>query len=93
MCYVWISEQTAFISLYSIYWLVLITETESLLRGTDWNFIYVSRYTQSLKCLIKLGMMQFLLVNFLWFEVNFTKSPTLADLYVYVLRGNFNTFY
>jgi hypothetical protein len=28
MCFVWISEQTAIISLYSIDWLVFITETE-----------------------------------------------------------------
>ena len=34
MCFVWISEQTAIISLYSIDWLVFITETECLLRGT-----------------------------------------------------------
>jgi len=26
MCFVWISEQTAITSLYSIYWLVFITE-------------------------------------------------------------------
>jgi len=32
---VWISEQTAIISLYNINWLVCITETECLLRGTD----------------------------------------------------------
>ena len=30
MCFVWISEQTAIISLYSINWLVCITETESV---------------------------------------------------------------
>jgi hypothetical protein len=36
MCFVWISEQTAIISLYNINWLVCITETECLLRGTDW---------------------------------------------------------
>ena len=30
MCFVWISEQTAIISLYSINWLVFITETESV---------------------------------------------------------------
>jgi hypothetical protein len=29
-CFVWISEQTAIISLYSINWLVCITETESV---------------------------------------------------------------
>ena len=38
MCFVWIWEQTAIISLYSINWLVCITETECLLRGTDWIF-------------------------------------------------------
>jgi hypothetical protein len=30
MCFVWISEQTAIISLYNINWLVFITETESV---------------------------------------------------------------
>jgi hypothetical protein len=30
MCFVWISEQTAIISLYSINWLVCITERESV---------------------------------------------------------------
>jgi hypothetical protein len=30
MCFVWISEQTAIISLYNIIWLVFITETESV---------------------------------------------------------------
>jgi len=39
--YVTIS-QTAIISLYSINWLVFIAETECLLRGTDWVFIYIS---------------------------------------------------
>jgi len=40
VCFVWIWEQTAIISLYNINWLVFITETECLLRGTDWIFIY-----------------------------------------------------
>jgi hypothetical protein len=34
------------ISLYSINWLVFITETECLLRGTGWIFIYVIQYRQ-----------------------------------------------
>jgi len=38
MYFVWISEQTAIISLYSIDWLVFITDTECLLRGVDWIF-------------------------------------------------------
>ena len=39
MCFVWIPEQRVIISLYSINWLVCITETVCLLRGTDWVFI------------------------------------------------------
>jgi len=38
MCFVWNSEQTAIISLYSINLSVFITETECLLRGTNWVF-------------------------------------------------------
>jgi hypothetical protein len=34
VCFLWIWEQTAIISLYSVNWLVFITETECLLRGT-----------------------------------------------------------
>jgi len=30
LCFVWISEQTTIISLYSINWLVFITEAESV---------------------------------------------------------------
>ena len=41
MCFVWIWEQTAIVSLYNIKWLVFITETECLLRGTDWIFIII----------------------------------------------------
>ena len=40
MFFVWIWEQRAIISLYSINWLVCITQTECLLRGTDWVPIY-----------------------------------------------------
>jgi hypothetical protein len=42
MCFVWISEQTAIISLYGINRLVFVTEAECLLRGTDWVFHYNS---------------------------------------------------
>ena len=44
MCFVWIWEQTAIISLYSVNWLVFITETVCLLRGTDWAFLYNSAF-------------------------------------------------
>jgi hypothetical protein len=43
MCFVWISEQTAIISLYSINWLVFVArDAVCLLRGTGWVFIYYS---------------------------------------------------
>jgi hypothetical protein len=45
MCFVWISEQTAIISLYSINWLVFITETECVycaVRTESLNVIQVS---------------------------------------------------
>jgi len=38
MCFVWILEQTAIISVYSINLPVFINETECLLRGTNWVF-------------------------------------------------------
>ena len=38
MSFICISEQTAIISLYSIDWLVFITDGVCLLRGTDWVF-------------------------------------------------------
>ena len=40
MCFVWISEQTAIISLYNINWLVFIIETESVycaVRTGSWS--------------------------------------------------------
>jgi hypothetical protein len=38
-CFVRIWEKTAIISLFSINWRVFITETECLLRGTDWVYV------------------------------------------------------
>jgi hypothetical protein len=46
MCFVWISEQTAIISLYSINWLVFITETQCVycaVRDESLNITDVSR--------------------------------------------------
>jgi len=45
MCFVWISEQTAIISLFSINWLALVTEVEcvySAVRTGYLNIIQVS---------------------------------------------------
>jgi hypothetical protein len=41
MCFVWIWEQTAIISLYSINWLVFITETECVYRVVRAGFLNV----------------------------------------------------
>jgi len=51
MCFVWIWEQTPIISLYSINWLVCITETECLLRGTDWTFNSHQFYVLPTQCI------------------------------------------
>jgi len=63
MCFVWISEQTAIISLYNINWLVLITETECVdcAVRTKCIYIYNTGYQISLSisvpwlCLLSLG--------------------------------------
>jgi len=39
MCFVWISEQTAIISLYNINWLVYITEMESVYCAVRTQYI------------------------------------------------------
>jgi len=41
MCFVWISEQTAIISLYSINWLVFITETEFVYCAVRTGSLYI----------------------------------------------------
>jgi len=48
VCFVWIWEQTAIISLYNINWLVFITETECLLRGTDCIFRFLGNIRRPL---------------------------------------------
>jgi hypothetical protein len=42
MCFVWVSEQTAIISLYSINWLVYITETECVYCAV--RTLYTARF-------------------------------------------------
>ena len=41
MCFVWILEQTTIISLYSINWLVCITETESVYCAARTGYLYI----------------------------------------------------
>ena len=45
MCFVWISEQTAIISLYSINWLVFVTETDSVYCAV--RTVYLNSASQS----------------------------------------------
>ena len=49
MCFVWISEQTAIISLYNINWLVCITETESVYCAvrTEYPGYYLGKFQAS----------------------------------------------
>jgi hypothetical protein len=49
MCFAWISEQRATISLYSINLSVFVNEAERLLRGTDGVFINQTATISSLK--------------------------------------------
>jgi len=49
MCFVWISEQTAIISLYNINWLVFITETECVYCAVRIGSLYIIQISRSLK--------------------------------------------
>ena len=53
MCFVWIWEQTAIISLYNINWLVCITETECVYCAVRTGSLYNSGH---LKCLMALPL-------------------------------------
>jgi hypothetical protein len=43
MCFVWVSEQTAIISLYSINWVVFITETECVYRAVRAQSVHINQ--------------------------------------------------
>jgi hypothetical protein len=49
MCFVWISEQTAIISLYNINWLVFITETECVYCAVRTGYLNVIQVNFSLQ--------------------------------------------
>ena len=55
MCFVWIWEQTAIISLYSINWLVCITETECVYCAVRTGYLYIilcSAHTAVFVCFV-----------------------------------------
>ena len=45
MCFVWISEQTAIISLYNINWLVFITQTHGVYCAVRTGSLHITAYT------------------------------------------------
>jgi len=47
MCFVWISEQTAIISLYNINWLAFITETECVYFAVRTGYLNVIQFNLS----------------------------------------------
>ena len=51
MCFVWIWEQTAIISLYSINWLVFITETECVYCAVRTGSLYIQFYVLPTHCI------------------------------------------
>jgi hypothetical protein len=55
MCFVWISEQTAIISLYNINWLVFTTETERVYCAVRSGYLCInlrSAHTGVFKCFV-----------------------------------------
>jgi len=55
MCFVWISEQTAIISIYNINWLVFITETECVYCAVRTGCLYIilrSAHTAVFMCFV-----------------------------------------
>jgi hypothetical protein len=52
MCFVWISEQTAIISLYSINWLDFMTETESVYCAVRIEYLYLVHFALSRQTVI-----------------------------------------
>jgi len=51
MCSVWISEQTAIISVYNINWLVFITERERVYCAVRTGYLYIIQFN-CLPCLL-----------------------------------------
>jgi hypothetical protein len=56
MCFVWISEQTAIISLYSINWLVFITETACVYCAVRTGSLNVTQVNVRLKRMTLVGV-------------------------------------
>jgi len=58
MCFVWIWEQTAIISLYNINWLVFITETECVYCAVRTGSLYVIQFNLNPKAVITMNYLR-----------------------------------
>jgi len=56
MCFVWIWEQTAIISLYSINWLVFISETKSVCCAVRTGYLYIIQVKLSIGSVMALAV-------------------------------------
>jgi len=79
MCFVWISEQTAIISLYSIDWLVCIAETECVYYVVRTGSLYIIQVP-----LKPSG-------HYIYYQFDIQQLYVLpTQLYLYVLCGSEN---
>ena len=74
MCFVWISEQTAIISLYSINWLVFVTDTERVYCAVRTLYIFPTELR---------AMAQANIGRLLTVETTFDPRPVLVIFVVY----------
>jgi len=54
VCFVWISEQTAIISLYNINWLVFVTEMECVYCAVRTGSLYITQVAFAIQCVHKI---------------------------------------
>jgi hypothetical protein len=84
MCFVWVSEQTAIISLYSINWLVCITETECVycaVRNGSSNIIQVTlTFRRFNKLLPKFEILLYIVLK-IWMSFELIRFYCTTDLY------------
>ena len=88
VCSVWISEQTAIISLYSINWLDFITKTEcvySAVRTGSLTIIHsLWRFNNHLKTIIHILTLQTFPINIVWLSKDFNTRTVHLLLFLLV---------
>jgi hypothetical protein len=80
MCFVWISEQTAIISLYNINWLVCITQTECVycaVRTVFMCFVWISEQTAIISLYTKVYVLLYPTLPDFKNNIAFWKIPRL----------------